>query len=355
MVTFVPTRPGRLADVPSFDRAIGGAESNVACALAALGHATRWVSRVGADGFGDHLLARIADHGVDVSAVHRDPARPTGIYFRTGADRATGAHEVAYYRAGSAASAMSAADMDTAAVRACRVLHLSGITAALSPECRALLWHLTAPRADGPLISFDVNFRPALWPERDEAAVLLKLARRADIVFVGADEAEEAWGVTGGAEAIRGVLPEPGVLVVKEGERGATAFARGPLGDTDAGNAPNPSAHGRPEDRAAADAVPHRVFEPAPHVQVVSTIGAGDAFAAGFLSATLRGLPVRQRLRYGHLVAAAALTTPTDLAAPPGRGHADRLVGLDAPAWGRLRLAPGWTQAERAPEEANPT
>ncbi|SFY52637.1 sugar kinase [Streptomyces sp. F-1] len=358
MVTFVPTRPGRLADVPSFDRAIGGAESNVACALAALGHATRWVSRVGADGFGDHLLARIADHGVDVSAVHRDPVRPTGIYFRTGADRATGAHEVAYYRAGSAASAMSAADVDTAAVRACRVLHLSGITAALSPECRELLWQLTAPRAGGPLISFDVNFRPALWPERAEAAVLLELARRADIVFVGADEAAEAWGVTGGAEAIRQVLPEPEVLVVKEGERGATAFARGPLegagASTDAVTALKPPTRG-PSAARPADVAARRVFEPAPRVQVVSTIGAGDAFAAGFLSATLRGLPVRQRLRYGHLVAAAALTTPTDLAAPPGPGHADRLVALDAPAWGRLRLAPGWTQAERAPEEANPT
>ncbi|MEU2355592.1 sugar kinase [Streptomyces misionensis] len=353
MVTFVPTRPGRLADVPSFDRAIGGAESNVACALAALGHATRWVSRVGADGFGDHLLARIADHGVDVSAVHRDPARPTGIYFRTGADRATGAHEVVYYRAGSAASAMSVADMDTAAVRACRVLHLSGITAALSPQCRELLWHLTAPRAGGPLVSFDVNFRPALWPERGEAAVLLELARRADLVFVGADEAEEAWGVTGGAEAIREALPEPGVLVVKDGERGATAFARGPL--EGAGADADTVTPGAPEPAATVGAVTHRVFEPAPRVHVVSTIGAGDAFAAGFLSATLRGLPVRQRLRYGHLAAAAALTAPTDLAAPPGRGHADRLVALDAPAWGRLRLAPGWTQAERAPEEANPT
>ncbi|TWV25584.1 sugar kinase [Streptomyces misionensis] len=383
MVTFVPTRPGRLADVPSFDRAIGGAESNVACALAALGHSTRWVSRVGADGFGDHLLARIADHGVDVRAVRRDPDRPTGVYFRTGADRATGAHEVAYYRAGSAASALSVTNVDMAAVRACRVLHLSGITAALSPECRELLWRLTAPRTGGPLISFDVNFRPALWPERGEAGVLLELARRADIVFVGTDEAEDAWGVTGGPDAIRKALPEPAVLVVKAGESGATAFAHGPLAGTDAGRGagthtgadagthtdadagtdagtdavtdPKPPTRGLSEGRAAADAVARAVFEPAPRVHVVSSIGAGDAFAAGFLSATLRGLPVRQRLRYGHLAAAAALTAPTDLAAPPGRADADRLVTLDAPAWGRLRLAPGWTQAVRAPEEANPT
>lgn len=145
MVTFLPSRPGRLADVPSFDRGIGGAESNVACALAAAGHTVRWVSRVGADGFGDHLVETIGSYGVDVTSVRRDPARPTGVYFRTAGDRATDAHEVAYYRAGSAASAMSVDTVGLDAVRAGRVLHLTGITAALSADCLGLLRELTAP------------------------------------------------------------------------------------------------------------------------------------------------------------------------------------------------------------------
>ncbi|WP_369391581.1 sugar kinase [Streptomyces sp. CG1] len=333
MVTFLPSRPGRLADVPSFDRAIGGAESNTACVLAAAGHSARWVGRVGADGFGEHLLERIAAYGVDVSSVDRDPVRPTGVYFRTAGDRGTGAHEVAYYRAGSAASAMSAENVDLTAVRAGRVLHLSGITAALSAGCRDLLHELTAPRPGRPLLSFDVNHRPGLWRDSGGPLVLLELARRADVVFVGEDEAAEAWGITGGPEAIREALPEPAVLVVKEGAKGATAF----------------------EDVAQADAdgTPPAVFEPALSVDVVATTGAGDAFAAGFLSGTLRNLPLRARLRYGHLFAAAALTTPGDLATPPSRDHADRLTALDDTAWGRLRLAPGWTQAERATEEAN--
>ncbi len=84
---------------------------------------------------------------------------------------------------------------------------------------------------------------------------------------------------------------------------------------------------------------------PAHRVDVVAPVGAGDAFAAGFLSATLRGLPVRDRIRHGHLMAAAALTVPGDLAAPPSRSHADRLAALDDDAWGRLRLGPGWTGA----------
>ncbi|MFG2726654.1 PfkB family carbohydrate kinase, partial [Streptomyces canus] len=224
MVTFLPTRAGRLADVPSFDRAIGGAESNVACGLAAAGHAVRWVSRVGSDGFGDHLVETVGGYGVDVSAVRRDSSRPTGVYFRTAGDRATDAHEVAYYRAGSAASAMSVENVDLASVRAARVLHLSGITAALSEGCLALLRSLMAPGEDRPLVSFDVNHRAGLWRDADGPRVLLELARGADIVFVGEDEAEEAWGISGGPSAIRAALPEPGVLVVKQGAVGATAF-----------------------------------------------------------------------------------------------------------------------------------
>nr|WP_095936380.1 sugar kinase [Streptomyces sp. Tue6028] len=421
MVTFLPSRPGRLADVPSFERGIGGAESNVACVLACAGHTARWVGRVGADGFGDHLVETIAAYGVDTSAVRRDPERPTGIYFRTAGDRATDAHEVAYYRAGSAASAMAADTLDLDAVRAGRVLHLSGITAALSEDCLGLMRELTAPRPGRPLVSFDVNHRPGLWRDAAGPRVLLDLARGADIVFVGEDEAREAWGLHG-ARAVRDALPEPGVLVVKQGEAGATVFEKtvtdrgdrsglagrgealvGVGGDEEGegegrtGRGERSGLAGRGEalvgvggdeegegegrtgrgersgladrsetlggvegtgegdargrgqgvaaSRRGDGAADTATFVPALHVDVVAAVGAGDAFAAGFLSATLRGLPVRDRLRHGHLMAAAALTVPGDLATPPSRDHADRLAALDDDAWGRLRLGPGWTKA----------
>ena len=385
MVTFLPSQPGRLADVPSFGRGIGGAESNVACALAAAGHRAAWVGRVGADGFGDHLVETIASYGVDTSAVRRDPVRPTGIYFRTATDRGTDTHEVAYYRAGSAASAMSPANVPYEELFAGRVLHLSGITAALSGDCLALLRELTAARPGRPLVSFDVNHRPHLWRGGDaDASVLLELARRSDLVFVGEDEAEEAWGIVG-AEAIRAAVPEPAVLVVKRGSAGATVFASGlrpgprssiaggaddagarssSAGGADdagarsssAGGAENAGARsssaGGAENAGAEAESPDTVTHvPALHVDVVAAVGAGDAFAAGFLSATLRGLPVRDRARHGHLMAAAVLTVPGDLTEPPARDHADRLVALDDDAWGRLRLGPGWTAADRASEE----
>ncbi|WP_330322236.1 sugar kinase [Streptomyces anulatus] len=352
MVTFLPSQPGRLADVPSFGRGIGGAESNVACALAAAGHRAAWVGRVGADGFGDHLVETIASYGVDTSAVRRDPVRPTGIYFRTATDRGTDTHEVAYYRAGSAASAMSPDNVPYEDLLAGRILHLSGITAALSADCLALLRDLTAPRPGRPLVSFDVNHRPHLWRGGDaDASVLLELARRADLVFVGEDEAEEAWGIVG-AEAIRAALPEPAVVVVKRGSAGATVFSGlrpGPR-SSNAGGAGNAAGAGS-SGAGGAEGADTVTLVPALRVDVVAAVGAGDAFAAGFLSATLRELPVRERVRHGHLMAAAVLTVPGDLTDPPARDHADRLAALDDDAWGRLRLGPGWTAADRAPEE----
>ncbi|MEU6340336.1 sugar kinase [Streptomyces sp. NPDC046977] len=291
MVTFVPSVPGqRLAEAAAFTRGTGGAESNVACALARLGHTARWISRVGADPFGDHLLAEIAAAGVDVSGVCRDADRPTGVYFRTGDG------EVAYYRAGSAAAALSPAVVGREDAWAGRVLHLSGITAALSAGCAALVHELTAPAPGRPLISFDVNYRPGLWRSGDPA-LLAVLARRCDLVLVGEDEAQAAWGLPD-ADAVREALPEPAVLVVKQGALGATAYEGGGEG----------------------------VFVPAAAAPVADLVGAGDAFAAGFLSATLREQPLPDRLARGHALAAAAIGV---------RG--DSLAALGEEAWGRLR------------------
>jgi 2-dehydro-3-deoxygluconokinase len=262
---------------------------------------------------------------------------------------------------------MSVENVDLSSVRAGRVLHLSGITAALSDACLSLLRELTAPGEGRPMVSFDVNHRAGLWRDAEGPRVLLELARRADIVFVGEDEAEGAWGVAGGPAAIRAVLPEPGVLVVKQGAKGATAFVSAaaewglvaqfpaPLlaaGSRAAGAAPDPQ-RAAPRKRGQATTPPACTFVPALDVDVVATTGAGDAFAAGFLSATLRNLPMRDRIRHGHLWAAAALTVPGDLAVPPSRAHADRLAAVGDEAWGTLRLGPGWTQADRAPEEVH--
>ncbi|MFD4246845.1 PfkB family carbohydrate kinase, partial [Streptomyces sp. NPDC058525] len=133
-------------------------------------------------------------------------------------------------------------------------------------------------------------------------------------------EAEALWGTDGGTESVRRLLPEPEVLVVKQGADGATVFARPAPGGPDTA-----------------------VHEPAPTVDVVASVGAGDAFAAGYLSAELRGLSIPERIRHGHLAAASVLTSAEDLAPPPPRELADRLAALDARTWRELHLTAGWS------------
>jgi 2-dehydro-3-deoxygluconokinase len=278
MALFVPAEDGPPDTVSTWTRTVGGAESNVACHLASLGVPTSWVSAVGDDAFGRAVVSAVASFGVDVSAVVVDPVRPTGLYVKE--SDATGS-PVRYYRRGSAASGMGPATVAGLPLATARIVHTSGITPALSDSCLALTRELFAVDRSFTL-SFDLNWRPRLWLERDPS-VLRTFAAAADLVFVGADEAAAVWGV-GTAAEIRAFLPEPATLVVKHGADGATLF-----------------------DGATA------VFQPALRVDVVEPVGAGDAFAAGFLAATLAGWSPTRRLRAGHLRAASALRTHHDV------------------------------------------
>ncbi|MGW4224400.1 sugar kinase [Streptomyces bauhiniae] len=261
--------------------AVAGAESTVAQYLADLGHRSAWVSRVGDDPLGRRTVAAVGRRGVDVGGVRVDPDAPTGVYFKDPGPDGTRVH---YYRRGSAASRMGPADAERVDLAGARLLHLTGITPALSTGCAELVELLMerAPRA-GVLVSFDVNHRPALWSSLDEAGVVLRdLARRADLVFVGRDEGERLWG-TGTAEEIHAHLAPRGTLVVKDAEVGATEF----------------SAAGRE-------------FAAAPAVEVVEAVGAGDAFAAGYLSGFLRGFGSAERLALGHRLAGRTLSSIED-------------------------------------------
>jgi 2-dehydro-3-deoxygluconokinase len=288
-------------DAAGYALAVGGAEVNVACTLAALGVPARWVGRVGDDRFGRVILRTLAAHGVDVSEVEVDPRRQTGLYVkeiitsRAGAPVDSPCTVMRYYRAGSAACAMNPSLAEAGAVRETPVLHFTGITAALSDSCAALADAFLASPQPGRIVAFDVNFRPVLWTRRDPA-VLLDLARRADLVFIGADEAEAICGVSDPQE-LRRLLPEPRTLVVKQGADGATGFEAG-----------------------------ERVDVPALPVEIAEPTGAGDAFAAGFIAGTLRGLSLRDRLRLGTLAASCALRVRGDLGAMPDRASIERFI-----------------------------
>ena len=277
MAMVAPRAAERLHAAQAFRIDSGGAESNVAGHVAALGQPSAWFSRLGADPLGDRILQHLSARGIDVSTVIRDAAHPTGLYVK---DPGHGVH---YYRAGSAASFLCAADADAVDLDGVAVLHVSGITAVISPSAAEFLERITArAHASGVRVSFDVNHRPALWNAETAGRTLQQFAQSADIVFVGRDEAERLWGTATAAD-VRALLPDVGELVVKDGARGATTFAG--------------------EDE---------VFVPALKVEVVEEVGAGDAFAGGYLAALLAQASIDDRLRAGHVRAALTLATTAD-------------------------------------------
>lgn len=287
-----------------------GAELNVAVGLTGLGVPAALLGRLGDDDHGALIRAELRQRGVDITAVETDPRRPTGHYSKvTGTDE-TGARTTTsrYARAGSAASAMGPDFLDHAEVSAVlgtsAIVHCSGITAALSDTCRALMYRLLTerPGVQG-LISFDVNWREQLWPDADPA-VVLDLANRADLVLVGADEALRVAG-TGDPAELRRVLPSPATVVVKDGARRAVAVGRD--GET--------------------------TEVPALRVDVVEPVGAGDAFAAGYLSGLVHGDDTATCLRRGHIGAAGTLTVATDWAPPPPDAVLHRLLTCPAQEW----------------------
>lgn len=298
MLLLTAADPTPLDRGPLLTMGVAGAESNVACALAALGHRAAWLSAVGDDPFGRLITRSLREAGVDVSGVRVDPGRPTGVFAKDPSPTGSTVH---YYRSGSAASALGPDLAGHPRIRAAGRVHLSGVTPALSPACDALAQSLL--EAPGLKVGFDVNYRPRLWGREEAAPRLLELARLADTVFVGRDEAEELWG-TSTARDVRALLPDVACLVVKDAEHGATSFGVGA-----------------------------QVYVPSPAVEVVEPVGAGDAFAAGYLAGELRGLDVRGRLRLGHLCAGRVLRVTGDLADPPPPELLDDLVAVPDNQW----------------------
>jgi 2-dehydro-3-deoxygluconokinase len=274
----------------TFTSSVAGAETNVAVGLARLGHAVRWLSRVGADPSGAHVLATLRADGVDVSYVEVDPERYTGFLIR---DTET----VEYHRSGSAASALSAAYVREAGLDGARLVHVSGITAMLSAGAHEAVEALfTLARASGAWVSFDPNVRLKLGsPERWRETVG-PLLTRADLVFAGEDELELLGQAPGALLAGRAQT-----VVVKQRDKIARAVTA--------------------DGSWTQESLVTRVVDP---------VGAGDALTSGYLSAWLRGASPAEALRVGAACAALVVGTRTDLEGLPDRGElAKTLIGTE--------------------------
>lgn len=279
LVALTPPRGASLENADILEVSAAGAEANVAVHLARLGVPARFAGVVGRDSLGNRLVSTLVAEGVETTFVRFDDALPTGLYLKNPTESGTAVH---YYRSGSAATRLNA--LPTQAMNGVGHVHVTGVTPAISASCRTLVDSILP--GNGYTTSFDVNYRPALWPVKEAAPLLKDLASRATLTFVGLDEANRLWGAESPDE-VRAMLPT-GELVVKNGEHAAYAF-----------------------DGAARTAVP------ALRLPVVEPVGAGDAFAAAYLSVRRRGGDLVTALRNGHAVAAGVLAARGDQGKQP--------------------------------------
>ncbi len=290
--------PGPLQHAGSLRLSIGGSESNTAIGLARLGVEVTWFGRVGSDALGEMVLREIRGEGVRVLAA-RDTEAPTGLMLKE--RRSTMDTRVSYYRSGGAGVRLSAADLDLEVVRGADLLHVTGISLALSERCAgAVHTAVSAAREAGVPVSFDLNFRSKLWSRQAARQAYRSMIPLCDIVIAGDDEAGVVLGAGQAPEELARGLAElsRGEAVVKLGARGAVACS----GD--------------------------QIYrQPVVPVTVVDTVGAGDGFVAGYLAEYLAGEPVPARLRTAATVGAYACTVTGDWEGLPRR---DELAALTA-------------------------
>ncbi len=293
----VASRIGRLELVPTMDLGFGGAESNVAIGVARLGVPATWMGRLGDDALGRLIGRQLRAEGVNVASTC-DPTAPTALMLKE--RPAAGSSAVSYYRAGSAGSRLAPEHLDTALIREARILHITGITAALGDGPRAALdAAIDAAHDGGTLVSFDVNHRSRLWDQATAAVAYRDIAARADVVFAGNDEAELLTGEQEpAAQALAITAMGPKQAIVKLGAEGAHALCDG-----------------------------NTVRQAAFPVSAVDTVGAGDAFVAGYLAELISGAPLAERLRTAAACGAIACTAPGDWEAAPDRAAIARLLG----------------------------
>ncbi|MHB8687328.1 MAG: sugar kinase [Candidatus Dormibacteria bacterium] len=298
MILLDPIEDGPLDHVTGYRQRVAGAESNFAIALSRLGLHSAWISRLGDDPFGRLVRERIEAEGVQVHA-SVDAEAPTGIYFKE--RRAPERVDVYYYRTGSAASRLTPSDLPADLFPRSRMFHFSGINLAIPGELpRATLHALALARKHDVPVSFDPNLRPRLWDIETARPVLLPMIQDLELLLTGQGEIYALLG----ENELPAVLRELArrrvrIAVIKRGGAGAIVASDG------------------------------RVISvaPAAPIRVIDSVGAGDAFNAGFVAGQLRGLSIEDSGRLGSATGATALAGSGDYETLPDWETAMNLAG----------------------------
>lgn len=294
MGLFAACEEGDCSQVRTFEASVAGAELNVAVGLRRLGQHPMYCTRLGDDTFAERIRGFMEQNGLDTSLVVTDAKRPTGFMMKTNAPG--GDPRTYYFRKGSAASAISAEDMRNLDMNGMSLVHVTGILPPLSDSTMEATRALMECAKNAHLfISFDPNLRPALWDDESSmCSCLRELAARADLVLPGIGEGERLFGCSDPEDVGKAFIDNGAKLaVVKDGALGALA--------TDG-------------DRSVY--VPGFVVD-----SVVDSVGAGDGFAAGVLSALLEGRSVVEALERGCAIGAMQTQSPSDNEGLPNKAE----------------------------------
>ena len=277
MALLDPTTDGKIELGMEFSLRLAGAESNFAIALSRLGVEVTWVSRLGADALGDVVQGALESEKLDLTYVKRSDAQ-TGLFFKW---RTRGKSKVVYYRRGSAASHLQPDDVPDDALDDATLVHLTGITMAVSESARATVVDVARRARDRNIpVTFDPNYRAALWSgPHDAASAHEEVLDYVDWYLCGLEEGNALWG-TPDEKALFDALSERGLrAVVRVGRDGALVH----------------------DGTTVARVAPDRLE------RVHDEVGAGDAFAAGFVYGLLNDWQPTDCARAGNTIAARAL------------------------------------------------
>lgn len=301
MVLFTPAHSGKMKNAHLLLKSIGGAESNVAIGVARLGHSVSWMSRVGNDPFGHEILYRLNAEQVDTSKVFVDDQLPTGLMFK---ERIRDdVSRVYYYRTNSAAASISPDDINEQSIKEAKVLHITGITPALSKSGLETVLHaISLAKKHNVNVSFDPNLRLKLWTIEQARNILLPIATQSDFFFPGLQEAKLLLNEKdlGADEAISAFL-EMGVsrIILKLGTEGCITADQS-----------------------------QSIFSKGFKVKEVDSVGAGDGFCAGYLVGVLKGWNHDRCAQLANGVGALAVTEVGDYDALPTFEEVEEFIGL---------------------------
>ena len=305
MLRLAARPPQRLEQASELDVQIGGTEANVAAACARLGLRTALISALPSEhAWGDRTVRELTGHGVDCRGVLRGPGQRMGLYFiEYGV--APRPVRVLYDRRDSAFSRLMPDEIDWTLVRGARLVHLTGVTAALGGNVRDVVRRaIDEAAAAGVPVSFDVNYRSRLWSPKEARDFLGEILPRLRYLFIGGDDAATVFELDGVPERVLDALHRlapSATLALTLGEAGSAVLT--------------PEGVWRPSKRYV--------------VSVVDRVGAGDAYAAGFLWATLMGRGPQQAVDAATALAALKCTIWGDVPVVT-RAELEELLATDS-------------------------